>query len=299
MRSLLITGASGFLGSHLCRYHWANWQVWGTYHTQAIAHPNVKMLPLDLTDAQSIHTCWEQVCPDAVIHTAALSAASQCQQKPELSYRINVAGTGQLAKYCAEAKIPFIFTSTDLVFDGTSPPYRESDRPNPINTYGQHKAMAEAAVLAQYPAATICRLPLLMGPAIGTAQCFLQATLAAIAADHSQTLFTDEIRTPASVTDVVQGLHLVLDRDVSGIWHLGGPQPLNRYELGRLIAESHGVPTATLQPGLQASMPLATPRPKDVSLDSHQAYALGYAPQLPEIALRAIVQAADGSQFKT
>ncbi|NEQ44271.1 MAG: SDR family oxidoreductase [Leptolyngbya sp. SIOISBB] len=290
MRSLLITGASGFLGSHLCLYSQTNWQVWGTYHTQAITHPNVKMLPLDLTDEQSIDACWQQACPDAVIHTAALSKAGQCQQNPDLSYQINVAGTVHLAKCCAQAEIPFIFTSTDLVFDGTCPPYGESDRPHPVNTYGEHKALAEAAVLAQYPAATICRLPLLMGTAMGSAQCFIQATLATIAADTPQTLFTDEIRTPVSVTDAIQGLHLILDQGVSGIWHLGGPQPLNRYELGLLIAESFGVSTTTLKPGLQSSVQLATPRPQDVSLASQKAVALGYMPQSLKVALSVIAQ---------
>ncbi len=290
MRSLLITGASGFLGGHLCRYFQADWQMWGTYHTQAVAHPGIQMLSLDLTDEQSMQACWEQARPDAVIHTAALSNAGQCQQNPDLSYQINFAGTVQLAKRCAQAEIPFIFTSTDLVFDGGHPPYGERDRPHPINIYGKHKAMAEAAVFTQYPAATICRLPLLMGAAISTAQCFVQGTLGAIAAGTSQTLFTDEIRTPASVTDVVKGLHLVLDQSVSGIWHLGGPKRLNRYELGVLIAESFGVSTVSFKPSLQSSVELFTPRPKDVSLNSQKAFALGYAPQLPEAVLSAIAQ---------
>ena len=103
-------------------------------------------------------------------------------------------------------------------------------------------------------------------------------------------MFTDEIRTPASVTDVVKGLHLVLDQSVSGIWHLGGPKRLNRYEIGVLIAESFGVSMAALQSDLQVSVQLPTPRPKDVSLDSQKAFALGYAPQSPKAVLRAIAQ---------
>ncbi|MEM9116963.1 MAG: SDR family oxidoreductase [Cyanobacteria bacterium P01_F01_bin.56] len=290
MRSLLITGASGFLGGHLCRYSQTDWQIWGTYHTQAINLPGVKLLPLDLTDGQSLQTCWDQARPDAVIHTAALSKVGQCQYDPDRSYQINVAGTVQLAKRCAQAEIPLVFTSTDLVFDGDHPPYGERDRPHPINIYGEHKAMAEAAALTHYPAVTICRLPLLMGAAIGTAQCFVQGLLAAIAANTPQTLFTDEIRTPASVTDVVQGLHLVLDQGVSGIWHLGGPEQLSRYDLGLLIAESFDVSKINLQPGLQSSAKLSIPRPKDVSLNSQKAMALGYAPQFPKAALREISQ---------
>ncbi|MGD1860888.1 MAG: SDR family oxidoreductase [Leptolyngbyaceae cyanobacterium] len=288
MRSLLITGISGLLGGHFCRHEKAGWQLWGTYHHHPVMTPYVKALPLDLTTPESIHAVWQQVHPDAVIHTAALSKAGICQQQPEHSHQINVAGTLALAQRCAQAEIPFIFTSTDLVFDGTAAPYSESDRPNPVNTYGEHKALAEAQILACYPAATICRLPLLLGAATATAQSFVQPLLQAIATQTSQTLFIDEIRTPAAVSDVVQGLYLILDQGVTGIWHLGGCQRLNRYELGLLIADSFQVSPASLRPGQQSEVNLTTPRPPDVSLNSQKAFALGYRPQPLEQALAAI-----------
>lgn len=291
MRSLLITGASGFLGGHFCGHSHPGWQLWGTYHRQVVANPNVTTLPLDLTDDAALRAVWEQTRPDAVVHTAALSKTGQCQQHPDLSYQINVAGTVNLAKRCAAAQIPFIFISTDLVFDGTAPPYDESDRPQPLNIYGQHKAMAEAAVLDSYPTATICRLPLLMGSATATAQCFMQPFLTAIAAGTPQTLFTDEIRTPVAVADVIQGLRLVLDQGLTGYLHLGGRDRLNRYDLGCLIAKSAGVSTASLRPGRQASANLTTPRPQDVSLNSQKAFGLGYDPRSLQLALREIYPA--------
>jgi dTDP-4-dehydrorhamnose reductase len=96
MRSLLITGASGFLGGHLCQAAKAGWQVWGTYHTQAIAPTHVLPLPLDLTDEQSIQAVWAQAQPDAVIHTAALSKTGHCQHHPDLSYQVNVSGHSEV-----------------------------------------------------------------------------------------------------------------------------------------------------------------------------------------------------------
>ncbi|MGF1458361.1 MAG: SDR family oxidoreductase [Leptolyngbyaceae cyanobacterium] len=288
MRSLLVTGASGLLGGQICQDLSAQWQLWGTYHRQTVAYPSVTTQPMDITSEQSIQTVWEQVQPDAVIHTVALSQVGQCQRFPEHSYQVNVAGTLALARRCAAAQVPFMFTSTDLVFDGTSPRYGESDRSNPINVYGKHKAIAETELLNLYPAATICRLPLMVGAATATAQSFVQPLLAAIAAGQSQTLFTDEWRTPAVVADVTQGLALALTKGVTGIIHLGGRERLNRYELGLLVAQSFGVSTAMLRPGLQSSVKLSTPRPQDVSLNSDRAFALGYAPQTMSAALEAI-----------
>ena len=288
MRSLLVTGASGFLGWHTCQQLSPNWKIFGTYHTHPVTLNSGETLALDLTHPESLQACWEQVKPDAVLHTAAMSKANQCQQQPESSEQINVFGAVNLAKQCATANIPFVFTSTDLVFDGTYPPYGEDDRPNPLNIYGQHKARAEAQILAAYPEASICRLPLLFGAATPTATCFLQNFLATIAADQPLNLFTDEIRTPADVTDVAQGLNLVLTQGITGMLHLGGPESISRYEFGLKMADAFCFPPDRLTPCSQAKVNLPAPRPQNVSLNSQRAFALGYAPRGVEAALQAI-----------
>ena len=289
MRSLLITGASGFLGWHASRLLARHWQIHGTYHTHPVALTTGTVWPLDLKDDAALQMCWEQVHPSAVLHTAAVSKVNQCQQDPDSSYQVNVAGAVKLAERCAVAGIPFLFTSTDLIFDGTQAPYTETDAPGPINHYGQQKAAAESRILSAYPDATICRLPLLYGAATPTATCFLQGFLAAIAAGKPLTLFTDEVRTPAEVTDVVRGLSLVLEQGITGILHLGGPQPINRYEFGLKMADAFDFSPAALTPCLQSSIVLPAPRPKNVALQSQKAFALGYTPREVEVALRAIV----------
>lgn len=288
MRSLLITGASGFLGGYACRDLAHSWRICGTYCHHSITLATDCAYQLDLNDASALQKCWDAIKPDAVLHAAAISKVNQCQQDPDGSYPINVTAATTLAERCAAANIPFLFTSTDLVFDGTQPPYTETDSPSPINQYGEQKAIAEARILSAYPDATICRLPLMYGAATPTASCFLQGFIEAIAAAKTLNLFTDEIRTAAEVTDVVHGLGLVLTKGVTGIIHLGGPESINRYDFGCLMADAFHLPKTALTPCLQSSVSLSTPRPKDVSLDSQRAFAMGYAPRRVKEALRAI-----------
>lgn len=276
---LLVTGASGFLGWHLCRAAQATWQVEGTYHRHVPQQlPGVNLYGIDLGDLDAIAPCLAAIAPAAVIHTAALSQPNRCEQNPAQSYRVNVETTRVLAEFCAQRQIPFGFTSTDQVFDGQSPPYSETSPPSPINLYGHHKAEAEVLVQALHPTAAICRLPLLYGPPSPTAECFLQGFLRTLQAGQPLPLFTDEFRTPAYVEDVAAGLLLALEQ-APGLLHLGGPERLSRYDFGLHMAEVFDVDPNLLIPGKQAEVTMPARRPPDVSSDSQKAFSLGYRPR--------------------
>ncbi|WP_081972767.1 SDR family oxidoreductase [Leptolyngbya sp. KIOST-1] len=285
-RRLLVTGASGFLGWHLCRAAQATWQVVGTYHRHRPPLPGVELYELDLTALAALPPWLESLAPDAVIHTAALSQPNRCEQEPDLSHRLNVEATRVLAQFCGNSNIPLAFTSTDQVFDGQAAPYSEDSPPSPISLYGRHKVEAEALVQALHPFAAVCRLPLLYGPPSPTAECFLQGFVRTLRAGQPLHLFTDEFRTPAYVEDVAAGLLLALEK-ATGLLHLGGPERLSRYDFGLRMAAVFGLETALIVPGKQADVVMPAPRPPDVSSRSDRAFALGYCPRDVEAGLKA------------
>lgn len=275
MPKLLITGASGFLGCNLCQMARSQWETHGTYSQNAIEISDVRLHQLDLTQLDSVTAKIDEIAPDAIIHTAAAASPNFCQAHPELSARINVGASQLLAKIATKAKIPFVFTSTDLVFDGKNAPYIETDPVSPLNVYGEQKVAAERKILDTYPQATICRMPLMFGMAPPTASSFLQPWIKALAAEQTLQLFVDEFRTPVSATTAARGLLMAL-RGSSGILHLGGKERLSRYEFGRLLAEVFGFDSSLLLPISQQDLQMAAPRAADVSLDSTKAIALGY-----------------------
>ncbi|MEO0842504.1 MAG: NAD(P)-dependent oxidoreductase [Cyanobacteria bacterium J06643_5] len=277
MKKLLITGASGFLGWHLCKLASKKWDVYGTYFSHGLEIPGTKLVKLDLTNFRELRTVFEEIQPAAVIHTAAQSQPNYCQTHVQESLLINVTTSLNIAQLCADNSIPYVFTSTDLVFDGLKGNYQETDSVNPVNIYGEHKAMAEVEILKQYPQAAICRMPLMFGNATPTATSFLQSFVKTLREGKELKLFTDEFRTPVNGQTAAEGLLLALEK-VQGIIHLGGIEKISRYDFGRLLVEIFEIPNAKIQASLQKDVKMAAPRPSDVSLDSSKAFELGYSP---------------------
>jgi dTDP-4-dehydrorhamnose reductase len=276
MKKLLVTGASGFLGWNLCQLAQSQWQVYGTFGTQRVELPSTQLYKLDMQDYDALKALVQSLQPDAVIHCAARSSPNWCQQNPETSYAINVTASVNLAGLCSDLQIPCAFTSTDQVFDGRNAPYQESDPVCPINRYGEEKVAAEQGMQACYPQVAICRMPLMFGAA-GQAKSFLQPFLETLRSNQTLKLFTDEFRTPVSALDAASGLLLAL-ATVQGPIHLGGQERVSRYDFGQILVKEFGFLPEQIQACRQADVQMAAPRPADVSLDSTQAFRLGYQP---------------------
>ncbi|MFW6358914.1 MAG: SDR family oxidoreductase [Chroococcales cyanobacterium] len=277
MKKLIITGASGFLGWNLCQVAQKDWEIYGTTFTNSIHIPNIQSQKIDLTNLTELKTFFQEIQPNAVIHTAALSKPNACQNDPDSSYKINVTATCNITDLCAEYEIPCAFTSTDLVFNGLNSPYTETDSVSPICYYGEHKAIAEQEILKRYPETAICRMPLMFGIPSPTSNSFIQPFIQTLRDRKPLSLFTDEFRTPVSGTTAAKGLLLALG-NVQGIIHLGGKERISRYEFGCLMAEVLELPKHQLSTCLQTDVPMAAPRSPDTSLDSSKAFALGYQP---------------------
>lgn len=274
---LLVTGASGFLGWHLCRLAASEWSVYGVGCRHRVTVDGATPVMGDLTDSDFLATLFIHIRPGAVIHAAAASDPAFCERHADEARRINVTATERLAEQCARSKIPFVFTSTDLVFDGTRPPYAEDDATTPISAYGRQKAEAEQRAMACWPRALICRLPLMIGLSGGFRGTFSFKMLKAFEAGTSIDLFMDEFRTPVDGQNAAAGILSVMGK-TSGILNLGGRRRVSRYEMGRRLAAIMKCKNADIRPVSITDLAAAASRPPDVSLNSQRAHRLGYAP---------------------
>jgi dTDP-4-dehydrorhamnose reductase len=183
---------------------------------------------------------------------------------------LNVEVTEHLAHLAAD--IPFVFFSTDLVFDGRKGNYSENDAPNPLSVYAETKVAAERVVLAN-PRHTVVRTSLNAGVSPAGHRAFNEQMRAAWEGGETLTLFTDEFRCPIPAVVTARAVWELVQRDTPGLYHLVGAERLSRWEIGRLLAKRWPTLNPKMRAGSLQDYPVA-PRSADTSLNCAKAQAL-------------------------
>jgi dTDP-4-dehydrorhamnose reductase len=265
---VLLTGASGQLGSFVVGgLRAAGHDVVAWSGREAGDRDGVRLLPVDLTDADATERALEEADPAGIIHAAALSTIDGVRLDPERGWTVNVSATGRLAAWCKERGRKFVFTSTDLVFDGTRGGLREDDPTGPLTAYGRSKLAAEPLVL-ESPGGIVARMSLMYGPARGGRPTYLDRTVAGLRNNEPQTFFSDEFRTPLDLFTAAEILARLVTSEFAGKVHVGGPERLSRYEMARRVAAALGLDPALVRANRQNDVPFHEPRAADVSLDT-------------------------------
>jgi dTDP-4-dehydrorhamnose reductase len=255
---VLITGAGGLVGGALCSDPPPDAEVVGVIRRRP-APAGVASVVCDLTDDAAVSEVVSRTAPDVVIHCA------YSRERADI-----VDATRSVASACAETGSRLVHMSTDVVFDGDSPPYAESDEPRPITEYGSLKLEAERIVADLVPDAAIVRTSLIVSadPLDDVSRSLVTALLAR----RRVPLFIDEFRAPIRLDDIVSALWEIAGlEDGSGVWHVTGPDRLSRVELGRAVARAHGCdPSLILESSVDA---FGGPRARDVTLSCERSAA--------------------------
>lgn len=263
MPRLLITGASGTLGSNVARLaQRQGWEISGTYHT---APPPLsgQWHQLDICDRETVLALVRLTRPDVIVHTAYM------YRGPAL-WETTANGAAFVALAAQEVGARLVHISSDAVFDGTGNPYTEAARPNPVTPYGAAKAAAETAVSAIAPQAAMVRTSLIISREPLDPQTRLVLDLAT--GRRAGHLFTDQYRCPIGVDDLARAVLELAANDFAGVINVAGAEALTRYDLGCLIARAHHLDPAKLAGASVAT--LTIPSVVDVRLDSSLARSL-------------------------
>ena len=122
------TGASGQLGAYLLeRLVREGHEISAWSGTHPGSRAGVALKPVEITHFDRVTRELDATDPAVVIHTAAISSAESVRRDPIRGRNVNVVATGHLAEWCSRHGRRLIFTSTDMVFDGSKSWWNESD----------------------------------------------------------------------------------------------------------------------------------------------------------------------------
>ncbi|HXR07626.1 MAG TPA: NAD(P)-dependent oxidoreductase [Candidatus Acidoferrum sp.] len=257
-----VTGAGGLIGHHLvlAARKFAPW-----FQVVPLTHGE-----LELTDFAAVEKRFLVERPQWVIHCAAVSRAADCQADPAAARRVNVDAAVYLAALAAESG--FIFFSSDLVFDGKKGGYVESDPPNPLNFYGETKAVAEEIILRN-PRHIVLRVGLNSGASLSGRRSFNEEMANVWRAGGSVKLFSDEFRCPLPAAVTARAVWELARPERAGLYHLAGSERLSRVEIGRVVAARHPELEARIEVCSQKEY-RGPARPADVSLNCGKTQAV-------------------------
>ena len=269
MARILITGASGLLGINLAMEAMRAHEVIGVDRGKLKSAP-FQVLKADLLHRNAIDSVLDTAQPDALINCAALANLEECEEYPDRARILNTDTPGELANACARRNINFVHLSTDAVFDGTKKgSYTEEDEPNPQGVYSQSKLDGERAVQQANAQALIARVNF-FGWSLTNSRSLGEFFVNNLSAEKYVSGFTDVIFCPMLVNHTARFLLRMLGKNLSGLYHVVGAQPMSKYQFGVEIARKFGLKESLISPKSVEGSGLTAPRSHNLWLSVHK-----------------------------
>lgn len=266
MKKILVTGGSGFIGGHIIQLANKKYKVSATYHNNVIKQKNIQTYQIDLSQNKNLNPLLDKIKPTVVIHTAAISNLDDCEKDHKLAQRINVEATDTIANWSKKNNAKFIFTSSDMVFDGKRGNYREDDFVNPLSFYGQTKVQCEQKISQMNFNSVIVRVALTYGFGISKQNTFFEKMISSIKNKESVSLFCDQFRTPILVNNLAEAILELAENEFFGILNLSGGDRMSRWDFGLLASKILGLPSNKIIKSSMLDFSGAASRPRDISM---------------------------------
>ncbi len=266
---LLITGASGLLGINLAMEAMSEHEVIGVDRGRLQSAP-FPVIKINFFNSRAFDSTLNSTQPDWVVNCSALANLDECEKHPDQAKILNVDLPRELAAACAKRNTKFIHLSTDAVFDGTKEgAYTENDEPNPQSVYSQTKLDSERAVQEANPQAIIARVNF-YGWSMSGRRSLGEFFVNNLSEGNNVNGFTDVIFCPMWVNHLAQTLIAMLEKDLHGLYHVVGAQPMNKYQFGVEVARKFGLKESLIAPQSVEMSSLTAKRSHNLWLSIHK-----------------------------
>ena len=252
---ILATGGNGYIVSLLSSFNndWAKWT-------------KLTINELDLSKPEQVEDILNQYDFDTLIHAGAMPLTSDCEKYPELTYKVNVLSTIEIAKYCKKHHKKLLFFSSEQVFNGLeNGPYNEEVEPLSVTPYGNHKIECEKFITSHLDDYIILRLSWMFGMAqkgIKPSYNLLDKVIDSVFYQKEQVFPVFELRGFTYAGLLADNFKTLLNLP-SGIYHFTGDNHLNTYEVAKVFAYYLGVERSVVDKYIKEDLEKYKDKPRD------------------------------------
>jgi dTDP-4-dehydrorhamnose reductase len=237
-KSILIIGASGYLGQALYRYFQQTFSgkylVTGTYYSGL---PPGNLEKLDITSFGELEEVLVRLAPDFIVLAVGDKNVQGCEDDYSRAYDLNTRPVESIisiiSRYGLSSRL--IYLSTDYVFDGKTGQYQDSDTPNPTTNYGKTKYLAEQALIKSGVRFKIVRTAAVMGKG-GT---FFGWLIQKLKNEKQVSMYDNVFFSPTPLQFLVEMIGATLENYESipqNILHIVGEKRISRYQFALLVS---------------------------------------------------------------
>lgn len=231
---------------------------------------------VDYLQPERLVTLVERLRPRVIINAAAYTQVDQAEYEPELAYQINAKSVAALAEASRRVGSLLVHFSTDYVFDGGgNRPWREEDKPSPLNVYGHSKWQGELAVMASGCRHLIFRTSWLHSPYRNN---FLKTMLHLGQEKKSLSIVCDQIGAPTSAVMLAKVTLQAIEQTMvnsalCGLYHVAAAGETSWYDYACFIlAEAKALGSefklSEVKPIYSPAYPVVAHRPLNSRFDT-------------------------------
>lgn len=252
MKKILITGSNGLLGQKLIKFliDKNKYYIYGVsrgenrlQNKEGYTYYNI-----DITDKVKLTEFINNIQPNFIIHTAAMTNVDQCELNKKECDLINVNTVKHIVEICKKQNIHLIHISTDFIFDGKKGYYKEEDIPNPISYYGLSKLKSEQIILDANIKYTILRTILVFGLTDELKNNIVLWVKNNIENKQQINVVTDQLRMPTFVDDLAKACIYAVENKVEGIFNVSTNKLMSIFEISLEIADTFNLDKSFINP---------------------------------------------------
>lgn len=260
---VLVTGAKGQLG----------FDVLKCLKERSILTIPADIEEFDITDIIAARRFILSNKPDVVIHCSAYTAVDKAEDEQDLSYKINVEGTVNIANICKEIDAKMVYISTDYVFPGIGENFYEvDDLTGPLSVYGLTKLQGEFAVKEIVRRHFIVRISWVFGV---NGNNFVKTMLRLGQERDSINVVGDQIGSPTFTGDIAPLLCDMIETEKYGTYHATNEGTCSWAEFAKEIMKLANYSTK-INPITTEEYPTKAKRPKNSRLSKESLIKHGF-----------------------